>query len=94
MRAELDSLSCYDIIHLYDSLLYVSSENYSDYVQEHPVKHTYCVQYHPTERRELQPLDPVTTQHQDYHLIKTGDPSRSASTAALLQDIGGYRGED
>lgn len=93
MAATLSLFSCYNNILVYDSLVYVSSENYSDYVQEHPVKHSYCVQYHPSERRELQPLDPVTIQHQDYYLIKTGDLSRNMSTAALLQDTGGNRGE-
>uniref|UniRef100_A0A671UTW5 ETS domain-containing protein n=1 Tax=Sparus aurata TaxID=8175 RepID=A0A671UTW5_SPAAU len=67
----------------------VSSENYSDYVQEHLDRHNYHVQYHPTERlTDLHPLDPVTIQ-QDYYLIKTEDPSRNMTTAALLQETRG-----
>lgn len=72
----------------------VSSENYSDYVQEHLDGHNYHVQYHPTERlTDLHPLDPVTIQ-QDYYLIKTEDPSRNMTTAALLQETRGIGGEN
>lgn len=73
----------------------VSSENYSDYVQEHSDRHNYHVQYHPTERlTDLHPLDPVTIEHHNYYLIKTEDPSRNMATAALLQETGGIGGEN
>ncbi|XP_030287360.1 protein c-ets-1-B-like [Sparus aurata] len=69
--------------------LQLIKENYSDYVQEHLDRHNYHVQYHPTERlTDLHPLDPVTIQ-QDYYLIKTEDPSRNMTTAALLQETRG-----
>ncbi|XP_073330757.1 protein C-ets-1-like [Pagrus major] len=74
--------------------LQLIKENYSDYVQEHSDRQSYHVQYHPTERlTDLHPLDPVTIQHQDYYLIKTEDPSRNMTTAALLQETGGTDSE-
>uniref|UniRef100_A0A671US12 ETS domain-containing protein n=1 Tax=Sparus aurata TaxID=8175 RepID=A0A671US12_SPAAU len=74
--------TCYNIVlnRFMFWLACVSSENYSDYVQEHLDRHNYHVQYHPTERlTDLHPLDPVTIQ-QDYYLIKTEDPSRNMTT--------------
>ncbi|KAI3376673.1 hypothetical protein L3Q82_017100 [Scortum barcoo] len=68
--------------------LQVSKESYSEYVEKHSDKHSYHAQYHPSERRDLHTLDPVAVQHQDYYLIKTEDPSRNMSAAALLQETG------
>ncbi|XP_074479903.1 protein C-ets-1-like [Sebastes fasciatus] len=69
--------------------LQINKESYSDYVQEHSDKHSYHVQYHPTERTDLLTLHPVAVQHQDYYLIKTEDPSRNMTAVALLQETGG-----
>ncbi|XP_050931693.1 protein c-ets-1-B-like [Lates calcarifer] len=57
-----------------------------DYVQEPSAKHSYHLQYHPTERTDLHTLDPVTVQ--DYYLIKTEDPSRTMASPALHQETG------
>ncbi|KAM9335631.1 protein c-ets-2-B-like [Symphorus nematophorus] len=65
-----------------------------DYVEEHSDEHSYHVEYHPAERTDLHPLDPVTVHHQDYYLIKTEDPSRSRSTEALLHETQGNRETD
>ncbi|XP_074518430.1 protein c-ets-2-A-like [Halichoeres trimaculatus] len=62
-----------------------TKENFSDFVQNHANKHSY--QYHPSERTDLQTLDSVTGQHQDYCLTKSEDPNRSVNVA-LLQDMG------
>ncbi len=78
----------YDSGSVYDSLFYVSSENCSDFDQEHSDKHSYDFQYQPTERTDLHPLDPVTAHHQDFYLPKTEDPNRNMSPAALLQEPG------
>ncbi|XP_053199892.1 protein c-ets-1-B-like [Scomber japonicus] len=72
----------------------VNKENYSDYVQEHSEKHSYHVQYHPTERTDLHTLDPVTVQHHDYYLVKTEDPSRNMASVPLLQEAGDNRETD
>ncbi|XP_051231415.1 protein c-ets-1-B-like [Dicentrarchus labrax] len=74
---------------LWEHLEDMRRENYSDYVQEHSDKHSYHVEYHPTERTDLHPLDPEAVQHEDYYLIKTEDPSRNMTTTALLQETGG-----
>ncbi|XP_044040850.1 protein c-ets-1-B-like [Siniperca chuatsi] len=74
---------------LWEHLENMRRENYSDYVQEHSDKHSYHVQYHSTGRTDLHTLDPVTVQHQDYYLIKTEDPIRNMTAAALLQETGG-----
>ncbi|XP_070848993.1 protein c-ets-1-B-like [Chaetodon trifascialis] len=74
---------------LWEHLEDMRRENYSDCVQDHSDKHTYHVQYQPTERTDLHSLDPVTVQHQDYYLIKTEDPSRNVISAAPLQETGG-----
>ncbi|XP_041821592.1 protein C-ets-2-like [Chelmon rostratus] len=71
---------------LWEHLEDMRRENYSDCVQEHPHKHCYHAQYHPTERADLHSLDPVTVQHEDYYLIKTEDPSRNVVSAAPLQE--------
>ncbi|XP_045921256.1 protein C-ets-1-like [Micropterus dolomieu] len=74
---------------LWEHLETMRRENYMDCVQEHSDKHSYHVQYHSTERTDLHTLDPVTVQHQDHYLFKTGDPSRNMSAAALLRETGG-----
>ncbi|KAE8278850.1 Protein C-ets-2 [Larimichthys crocea] len=71
---------------LWEHLDHIRRENYSDYVQEPSDKHGYHVQYDPTGRTDGHPLDPVTVQHQDYYLIKSEDPSRNMTSAALLQE--------
>lgn len=87
-------LVCFNITLFWGFLVYVSSENYSDYVGEHPDTHPYNVQCHATERTNLQPLEPLTAQNEDYYLTKAEDPSRNPSTAAVLQETGGDGGED
>ncbi|KAM3591030.1 uncharacterized protein V6R79_020867 [Siganus canaliculatus] len=73
---------------LWEHLEDMRRENYSDYVPEHSDKNNYLVQYHPSERTDLYPLDPGTVQHQDYCLIKREDPSRTSTTASLPQETG------
>ncbi|KAM6960312.1 protein C-ets-1-like [Tautogolabrus adspersus] len=68
--------------------LQTNKENFSDYVQDHPDKHAYHVQYHHAERTDLHALDSVCVQHQDYYLIKSEDPTRSLN-ADLLQETRG-----
>ncbi|XP_077961892.1 protein C-ets-1-like [Gasterosteus aculeatus] len=63
-----------------------------DFAQEHTDKHSYHVQYYPTERTDLLTLHPVTVEHQDYYLIKTEEPSRNMAAAAP-QHESGARGE-
>uniref|UniRef100_A0A8C3AZ97 Uncharacterized protein n=1 Tax=Cyclopterus lumpus TaxID=8103 RepID=A0A8C3AZ97_CYCLU len=53
--------------------IFQSTDGY--FIQEHPDKHSYHVPYHPSERTDLLPLQPVTDQ--DYYLIKTQGPSRN-----------------
>eukprot|EP00064_Thunnus_orientalis_P003809 superscaffoldBa00000325_g3820 len=74
---------------LWEHLEIMRRENHSDYVQEHSDKHGYHVQYHPTERKDLHTLEPVTLQYQDYYLVKTEDPSRNMASIPLLQEAGG-----
>ncbi|KAK9524399.1 hypothetical protein VZT92_016796 [Zoarces viviparus] len=69
--------------------LLINKERCSDYVEEHSDKHSYHVQYHPSERTDLLTLHPVTVEHQDYYLIKAPDPSRNMAAAALLHETGG-----
>lgn len=64
----------------------------SDFAQEHTDKHSYHVQYYPSERTDLLTLHPVTVEHQDYYLIKTEEPSRNMAAAAP-QHESGARGE-
>ncbi|XP_034413697.1 protein C-ets-2-like [Cyclopterus lumpus] len=54
---------------LWEHLETMRRECCSDFIQEHPDKHSYHVPYHPSERTDLLPLQPVTDQ--DYYLIKT-----------------------
>uniref|UniRef100_UPI0037E7E76F protein C-ets-1-like n=1 Tax=Semicossyphus pulcher TaxID=241346 RepID=UPI0037E7E76F len=64
--------------------LQTDKESFSDFVQDHPNRHSFPF---PSERAELHPLDSVSVQHQDYYLIKAEDPNRSLN-ASLLQEAG------
>ncbi|XP_040887769.1 protein c-ets-1-B-like [Toxotes jaculatrix] len=80
---------------LWEHLETMRRENYPDYVQEHPDKHSYHLQYYPTERKDLHTLDPVSVHHQDFYLIKTEqEPSRNVAPSALRQETGGNRETD
>nr|XP_046237579.1 transforming protein p54/c-ets-1-like [Scatophagus argus] len=73
---------------LWEHLEDMKRENYSDYIQEHSDRHGYHVQYHPTERTDLHPLEPVNVQDQDYYQVKRADPCRDMNTAALQETRG------
>ncbi|XP_034471055.1 protein c-ets-2-A-like [Hippoglossus hippoglossus] len=60
-----------------------------DDVQELSDTHCHHLQCDASERTELLTLDSVAAQHQDYHLFKSQDPSRSMASPALHQDTGG-----
>ncbi|XP_062239861.1 protein C-ets-1-like [Platichthys flesus] len=60
-----------------------------DDVQELSDSHCYHIQYDASERTELHTLDSVAAQHQDHHLFKSLDPSRSMASPSLHQEPGG-----
>ncbi|XP_069014903.1 protein C-ets-1-like [Embiotoca jacksoni] len=74
---------------LWEHLDTMRRENYSDHVQEPPDKHSYHVQYHPSESSDLHTLDTLTVQHRGHNLVKAEHPSSNISGAALLQETGG-----